>query len=121
MNISKTWDVDPLKFTPLVQGDIVDLTVNLAERIFNGVVSRTPVYGGDLRASWVAGEGESYVTVTGGTPDNVLPAPSFPIGLKASKPKQIYIMNSIPYAGLVEFGGPKNAPRAMVEQTLSAL
>lgn len=121
MNISKTWDIDPMDFAQKVQGDIVDLTVNVAERIFNGVVSRTPVYTGNLRASWVVGTGESSYNVTGGSPNNVLPPPTFPAGLKAMKPQLIYIMNTTPYAGLVEFGGPKNVPRAMVQQTLSAL
>jgi hypothetical protein len=121
MNISKTWDVDPLEFLPKVQGDIVDLTVTIAERIFDGVVSRTPVYTGNLRASWVVGVGENYYRATGGSPSNVLPPPTFPAGLRSMKPQLIYIMNTTPYAGLVEFGGPKNIPRAMVQQTLSAL
>jgi len=121
MDISKTWDVDPRKFLPMVDGDISDLVVTLAKRIFDGVVSRTPVYTGNLRASWIASTSETSYQVTGGTPNNVLPPPIFPEGLKLAKPQIIYIMNTTPYAGLVEFGGPTNIPRAMVQQTLSAL
>ena len=121
MNISKTWDVNPMQFAQVLQEDIADLTVRVAEQVFNGVVSRTPVYTGNLRASWVVGTSENYYQASGGSPGNVLPPPIFPTGLRSAKPQLIYIMNTKPYAGLVEFGGPKNAPRAMVQQTLSAL
>lgn len=121
MNISKTWDVDPTNFAQVVQEDIVNLTMNVAEEIFDGVVSRTPVFTGDLRASWVASASENSAVVTGGTVDATLPPPVFPADLRRAKPHVIYIMNSTPYAGLVEFGGPTNPPRAMVQKTLSSL
>lgn len=121
MNISKTWDVDPTEFIKTVKQDVVDLTVTVAEKIYNGVVSRTPVYTGNLRASWVVGTSEIYYQAINGSRDNILPPPTFPLSLRLANPEILYIMNTTPYAGLVEFGGPKNIPRAMVQQTLSTL
>lgn len=121
MNISKTWDINPLDFAKDVHNDIVDLTLDVSKQIFNGVVSRTPVYTGSLRASWTIGTSENYGVIVGGSPTNPLSAPTFPENLKLNKLDVVYIMNSTPYAVLVEFGGPKNIPRAMVQQTLSVL
>lgn len=121
MNISKTWDVNPLDFIPLVKEDIAQATLTIAEKVFYGVVSRTPVYSGSLRASWVVDSSENTSIVVGGNSSNVLPPPMFPQSIRLAKPEVIYIMNSTPYAGLVEFGGPKNVPRAMVQNTLNTL
>lgn len=121
MNISKTWDVNPMEFIPVVQDDISKITVDLAEKIFYGVVSRTPVYTGDLRASWIAETYESTSVNVGGSKDSPLPPPTFPAHIRGLKPTMVYIMNSTPYAGLVEFGGPTNIPRAMVQLTLNSL
>lgn len=121
MNISATWDVDPLGFVPIVEEDVKDLIVSLAEKVFNGVVSRTPIYTGNLRASWKASSYEDLSNVVGGSVSNPLPAPVFPQNLFIEKPEIIYIMNTTPYAGLVEFGGPNNQPRAMVQLTLNSL
>lgn len=121
MNISKTWDIDPMSFMSLVDKDVGKSVLSLAEKVFFGVVSRTPTYTGNLRASWVASLIESNTVVVGGGRNSVLPPPSFPLGSLGSNPKTIYVMNSTPYAGLVEFGGPKNIPRAMVQNTLNSL
>lgn len=121
MNISSTWVVNPLDFLKVVEQDISVFTLTLAEKIFYGIVDRTPVYTGSLRASWVAGTSESTSIVVGGSPTSVLPPPSFPMSLNVSGYQAIYIMNSTPYAGLVEHGGPKNPPRAMVQNTLNSL
>lgn len=110
-----------MDFMDLVKSDIVEVTVSLAEKIFYGIVSRTPVYSGKLRASWNVGIQENYSVNEGGSKSNVLPPPTFPAGLRGQKPTVVYIMNSTPYSGLVEFGGPKNVPRAMVQKTLSSL
>ena len=121
MNISKTWDIDPRDFVQVVKTDISKAVMTLAEKVFYGVISRTPVYTGSLRASWVVSNIERYGVVVGGSPVSVLPPPTFPDSIKATKPDVIYIMNSTPYAGLVEFGGPTNPPRAMVQNTINSL
>lgn len=121
MNISKTWDVDPMDFIPEVTDTYKNQVVGLAKRVFDGVVSRTPVYTGNLRASWVAAPFEDYSVKIGGSKENQLPPPTFPSELFSLLPDVIYVMNSTSYAGLVEFGGPKNVPRAMVQLTINSL
>ena len=78
MNISKTWDVNPLDFMPKVEQDVRSLTVNIAEIVFSGIISRTPVYTGNLRASWKAAPFEDFSVTVGGSPANQLPPPTFP-------------------------------------------
>lgn len=121
MNISKTWDVDPLDFIQDVEIDYRTKVVVIAKQVFDGVVSRTPVYTGNLRASWVAAAFEDYTVKIGGSKANQLPPPTFPASLFTVMPDIIFVMNSTPYAGLVEFGGPKNIPRAMVQSTINSL
>ena len=121
MNISKTWDINPMEFMSVVKEDIAQATLTVAEKVFFGIISRTPVYTGSLRASWVVDTSENFGTVVGGTPVSVLPPPTFPDSIRIAKPEIIYIMNSTPYAGLVEFGGPTNEPRAMVQNAINAL
>lgn len=117
----------------------LDITVNnmvrlLALHIFTGVVQKTPVDEGYLRAAWNISLNEPvFITTPGDQGSNNLPQDLgwFP---------RIYITNGLPYAAVVEYGlyrgiGPKTeegtnpitgggifsrqAPAGMVEVTLN--
>lgn len=119
--------------------DLLDISVNdvvrvLSFQIFSGVVMKTPVDLGHLRAAWnMSLNTEDYVTSAGQRGNNSLPADlgRWPI---------VYITNGLPYAAVVEYGlypgiGPKTvsgenpttgggifskqAPVGMVEVTLA--
>jgi hypothetical protein len=97
------------------------LTLAIAEKVFNGVVSRTPVRTGSARASWVASVGEPlYVYRNGGDVASPISPPSFT--LKSIPPYQkLYIANGAPYIEQLEFGSSSQAPQGMLRVTLTSL
>lgn len=131
-----TWTAAINKASELLDISVNDVTRLLALQIFSGVVSRTPVDDGHLRAAWnISINNEEYVTTPGGKGNWNLPTDlgRFPI---------IYITNGLPYAAVVEYGlypgiGPKTvagnnpttgggifsrqAPVGMVEVTIAEI
>jgi len=116
------WDVDPMEFMSTVDDDIVAVTERVARDVLKGVVSRTPVYTGRLRASWnlAVNIEDSSIVSTGGAPGSPLPPPGAPsFSIKATD--KVIISNNQPYAVVVEAGGPHNPAVGMVAATLSGL
>lgn len=94
----------------------------LAAAIFDGVVRRTPVYTGSLRASWHMSTGKPvYMKVTGDSPRSPLPPPSMPKLSISGKLEPIFITNGQPYAYLIENGHSTKAPAGMLQITLDEL
>lgn len=117
------WTVNPLEFIPEFKGQHSKLCEEVAIEIFAGVIQRTPVEKGNLRASWRIAEGAEDLTITvGGSVGNPLPPPKIPSTLgKLPDGPIIYVTNAQPYAAEVENGGPHNEPRKMVALTLESL
>jgi len=98
-----------------------DRALQLAKKIYDGIVIRTPVRTGSLRASWRASLGQpDYSTINNGDPDNPLPPPVFPL-TKATLHDTIHISNGQKYVLPIEFGWSSQAPQGMVRVTLSSL
>lgn len=117
------WVVDPRSFIPDVKAKIAKITEEVAIEIFSGVISRTPVRTGNLRASWRINEGSPDTSInTSGSESSPAPAPRIPstLGIKSEFPV-IYVTNYQPYAGWVNNGSPTNVPVLMVELTLQSL
>jgi len=121
--VSVEWNLDPDK----ALADLVKVhkakCEAIALRVYAGVIERTPVVTGELRASWnLSHTSPDSTVVHGGSVGNPIPAPSVPESI-AGLPDfpVIYVSNSTPYAENVENGGPKNAPRHMLQLTLESL
>lgn len=117
------WVVDPRKFIPEFKGKIAAITEEVAIEIFAGVISRTPVRTGNLRASWRIKEGSVDDSITeSGSVESPAPAPKIPSKISFSTEyPTIYVTNYQPYAGFVNNGTPHHPPVSMVELTLASL
>ncbi len=96
-------------------------TLEISKQVFDGVVSRTPVRTGSLRASWRAAVGGPDLSVVKNSdPNSPLPAPKFPL---TSVPlyAKVFISNSQRYVMPIEYGWSKQAPQGMIRVTLASL
>lgn len=119
MGAKFSWRNDPTKFV----GRVEDLTrgkaLDLSKKIFDGIVSRTPVRTGSLRASWRVGvNAVDYSREVNSDPNTPLPAPKFNV-LKVPLYAKIYITNTTPYVWPIEYGWSSQAPAGMVRITLA--
>lgn len=129
-----TWSAAIDKAAELLDIAVNDVVRIVSFQIFYGVVSKTPVDHGHLRAAWnMSLNTEDYVVTPGQRGNWTLPSNlgSFP---------RVFITNGLPYAAVVEYGlypgvGPKTvsgsnpstgggvfsrqAPVGMVEVTLT--
>jgi len=99
---------------------------DLANLVFKGVVSRTPVRTGQLRASWnVSPDSPNFNTVgpreksTGSAAAPLSPPP--PASFQRSRTATYHVSNGKTYAEQVEFGSPTNRPHLMLARTLASL
>lgn len=86
--------------------------------VFNKVIIRTPVDTGRLRGNWQAslsGPLSGEVDSGGGAALNQ--ASRVTSGAKITD--SIYMVNNLPYAGVIEDGSSKQAPLGMVKVTIS--
>ena len=109
------------EFSVLIQSDVIDEIETIVTDIFNGVVSRTPVWTGRARASWNVGIGKPDRTLApiGGSKENPQPPPEMP-RLRLKEPVPVYIDNAIPYIQYLEYGSPTTAATGMVKASLSS-
>lgn len=119
---SVQWDSDPMDFIEDVKTDVKKMVERTVIQVFGGVVHRTPVRSGGLRASWrivtsSAGDFESYVK--GGSVGAPLEAPTIPTSIEGlSDFPVVHVVNCAPHAEVVENGGPRNIPHHMMALTL---
>lgn len=128
------WAADIDKASKLLGVTVNNMVRLISLHIFNGVVLKTPVDEGHLRAAWNISLNEpAFIEVPGEAGQKTLPVEMgmFP---------RVYITNGLPYAAVVEYGlyrgmGPKTkegtnpttgggifsrqAPAGMVEVTLN--
>lgn len=129
-----TWSSDIEKAANLLGITVSNMVRLLALHIFSGIVQKTPVDKGYLRAAWnLSLNREEYVTTPGVSGNHNLPSQ---LGLFP----RVFITNGLPYAAVVEYGlypgiGDKTkqgsnpstgsgifsrqAPKGMVELTLN--
>ena len=115
------WRQDPLRLYGHLENVAKNRALEVARKIFDGVVMRTPVRTGSLRASWRVATGQPDMSVTvNGDPNSPLPPPSFPL-TEVPPNAKIHISNSLKYVMPIEYGWSKKAPQGMVRVTLASL
>lgn len=121
MAVSETFDLDNLDdFVDDVKQVHKRMCEGLAIDFYSGVIARTPVYSGDLRASWkISHTSPDLGVVKGGSPESPLAPPEIPVTIPGlSIFPVIHVTNNTPYAEAVNDGSPTNAPVHMVELAL---
>ncbi len=104
-----------------LQAGLVKKTKALTKEIFEGIVSKTPVASGSLRASWRIGVNAVDESISfQQSHSNPLPAPKFSMP-KFNFGDHIFISNSLPYVFDVENGSSSQAPQGMVRVTLASV
>jgi hypothetical protein len=115
------WDKSPLELRGHFENLAKNRALEIAEKVFVGVVERTPVRTGQLRASWRASLGSVDTSKVFHTdPASPLPPPIFPLKVVPVN-SIIHISNSHKYVIPIEFGHSKQAPYGMVRVTLASL
>lgn len=131
-----SWSSDIRKASDLLGITVSNMVRLLSLHIFTGVVLKTPVDEGHLRAAWnISLNRPEYITTPGSKGNSALPANMGPF-------PRVHITNGLPYAAVVEYGlypglGPKTvegtnpttgsgsfsrqAPAGMVEVTLAEI
>lgn len=113
----------PLNLTAAVelQAGLVRKTERLVKQIFTGIVARTPVASGSLRASWRVSANVLDKSITfqkshvNPLPPPVFRMPPFKFG------DHIFVSNALPYVFMVEYGSSQKAPDGMVRVTLASV
>jgi hypothetical protein len=113
----------PKQFEDIMMKDLQKKTVDFAEKIFTGVVSRSPVREGSFRANWRITQGSRSRAkfVRRGSVDNPAPAPSVrKLRIKKGKIPIIYVSNNSPYAQKLEDGSSAQAPYGIISATMAS-
>ena len=115
------WRRDPMRLIGHLENVTKDRTLELSKKIFDGIVSRTPVETGSLRASWRASLNQPDMSkTTGGTAEAPLAPPIFPLSQIPLYAK-VFISNGQKYVMPIEYGWSQKAPQGMVRVTLASL
>lgn len=114
-------DTDLGRIRAKLTGAAGDRSGRIARQVYAGVVKRTPVLKGNLRASWnVSLNAPDYTITTGGSPTNPLPPKPFP-NLRITQLGVVYISNGQPYARKIEYGGSSKQPQGMLRVTIASI
>lgn len=121
MSAKFIWRRDPLRLIGHLEDVAKSRTLQIAKQIYTGIVMRTPVRTGSLRASWRAAVGAPDLSkVTHKDPNSPLAAPTFPLTSIPAYSK-VYISNSHKYVLPIEYGWSDKSPQGMVRVTLASL
>ena len=103
-----------------LSGDVQDEVKELSYRVFDGVVSRTPVKFGQLRQSRNLTKNEQdFTTVDVGIE---LPPPERPVlHFNRNEYPMVFLSNGKPYAPLMEDGGSKQAPHGVKNSVFATI
>ncbi len=106
-----------------ISAAVAEASRGLALAVLEGVVARTPVRRGRARANWQAGVGRPPEAVLDETDkDGRSTVARCRIAIARARPfETIWIVNNLPYIGVLEQGSSRQAPRGMVAATLAAL
>jgi len=107
-------------FRSWVDKEAQDFVLKLTYKVWNGIITLTPVLTGQARASWnMSKEKPNYTTVDDG--DNLPPPVAPKLEFKKGEYPLIFIANGKPYINLLEHGYSAKAPAGMVQVTLDSL
>jgi hypothetical protein len=113
--------MDAEGITGQLQGLVKKRQLEVVKKVFEGVVTRTPVFTGAARASWRVSIGvPNPGRVTGGSQLAPLGRPAFSLSDIPLYAK-VFISNTTPYIVPLEYGWSKQAPAGMVRITLASL
>ena len=117
------WNTDIMDFADELQDEVKRACERSAIQFFAKVVEYTPVFTGNLRASWqISVSTPSFSYATGGSESAPLDAPSVPDSIPGLPDFPIiYVTNGAPYVDYVNDGSPTNSPVHMVERALDAI
>lgn len=111
-----------------VPSDHADAVKKVAMQVLTGVVNKTPVDTGRARSNWMTAVNavpSNTVEISAALSREQAAAESISRGagvIDSAKPfSSISIANNLPYIGVLEFGGSKQAPQGMVRTTLAEL
>ena len=128
MKLQWVTPVPSKSFIPKLRKRTSEKTLELAQAVWTGVVERTPVGSGELRASWNLSLGApNYQTVgavdsSPGPSGAPLPPPTLPnIQAANLRNARYFVANGKTYAGYVEFGSPTTAPSLMLERAVRSV
>ena len=102
---------------------VAEASRGLALAVLEGVVARTPVRTGWARANWQVGLERPPKGVLDETDkDGRTTVARGRAAIARARPfETIWIVNNLPYIGVLEQGSSRQAPRGMVAATLAAL
>jgi len=122
MASSVFWKVSPNSLIAHVKAETESQVTKIAERIFNGVVSRSPVDTGSFRGAWTVSIGSpNYKYDRIGAKGSPAAAPTYP-GVHGFKLGQsVYVTNAAPYSLRLEQGWSKQAPAGVLRVTIASL
>lgn len=121
MSAKFAWRRDPMHLVGHLENVAKSRALAVGKEIFDGVVSRTPVRTGSLRASWNASLDSPNLSVkVNSNPLLPLAAPIFQL---TSMPlyAKLYISNGQKYVMPIEYGWSSQAPQGMIRVTLASL
>ena len=123
MSIAGKWDINLGRVKSKIGEAVKEKTVRIAKFLFTEIVNGTPVYTGQLRASWnISAQLPNYTTVdSGGAKGSPLPPPGFVNLTNLPDYPTIFICNGKPYASIIEYGTAKAAPAATVRLAIARL
>jgi len=114
--------------TVQVPSDHTEVVKKVALQVLKGVVNKTPVDTGRARSNWMTEVNaipENTVELTGNLSRAQAAAESINRGVEAVaglKPfSNVSIANNLPYIGVLEYGGSKQAPDGMLRVTLAEI
>lgn len=114
--------------TVQVPSDHTDVVKKVALQVLKGVVNKTPVDTGRARSNWMTAVNavpENTVDQSANISREQASAESINRGvavIDSVKPfSTVSIANNLPYIGVLEYGGSKQAPEGMVRKTLAEL
>ena len=106
-----------------IHAAVAEASRGLALAVLEGVVARTPVKSGRARANWQAGLERPPEGVLNETDkDGLTTIARGRAAISRARPfETIWIVNNLPYIGVLEQGSSRQAPRGMATATLAAL
>jgi hypothetical protein len=115
------WRRDPIHLIGHLENVTKNRTKEIAEKVFSGIVMRTPVDTGSLRASWrVSLNAPDLSRTINKDRNSPLGPPAFTLG-DVPLYSKVFISNVTPYVMPIEYGWSNKAPYGMVRVTLASL
>ena len=95
----------------------------IALKLFGAVIQDTPVKEGRLKGNWIAkiGSPSSATTETTDKSGSATTRKAESEVMRMNGDQSIYLSNNLPYAEVIEFGGPGREARRMVSKNVKRI